>query len=79
MSGVSIPFRQLCDEAAGRRLHVELWTDHRAKTARDAKEPTPRVEELVITDAKRRVVYRAPTGLRNLDHAAGRALGELPR
>lgn len=79
MSGVSIPFRRLCDEASGCGLHVELWTDHRAKSARGPEEPTPRIDELRMTDAKRTVVYRVPTGLRNLDQAANRALAELPR
>lgn len=72
-------FQRLCDEAAGRGLHVELWSDHRSKTARGPEEPAPRIERLIITDPKRRVVFQATTTVRTLDHTASRALAELPR
>lgn len=72
-------YQHLCEEATARGLHVELWTDHRSKNARGPEEREPQITQLIITDRSRKTVFRAPTGVRQLDLTASRALAELPR
>lgn len=70
-------FEDLCKLAEQRALHVELWSNHRTKAAREPASPPPAVNEIRITDAERGVLYRAPATLANIDRAAGLALRQV--